>query len=181
MKYWPVPDSYSRIMPEAGEPGSFWESRGEFHHCGIDFYAPHDSAVLAIESGHVIDQGIFTTPEKKDYWNTTYYITIKSSEGVNYKYCELSNVNVHIGDYVDAGLEIGNVGSVLNKEGINNRTPYYIRELVHSNNKSMLHLELYRAPISEVRPYSGGNFLGKDKPLSLLDPTIFLAEINGDS
>ncbi len=178
MKYWPVPESYSEQMPQPGEKGSFWENRSEFFSCGVEIYAPENSAVLAIESGMVIDKGVFTSSEKKIYWNTTYYITIKTSENINYKYCELSEVYPHIGDFIDAGQEIGRVGKSINKERITSKTPYYIRELVQNGNPHKLHLELYKSPINEVRPYSGGNFSGNDRPQSLLDPLVILSEIS---
>ena len=64
LKYWPVPNSHSKIVPTAGSPGSFWEDRGDRHHSGIDIYAPEGSNVLSIEDGKVIDIGIFTSPDR---------------------------------------------------------------------------------------------------------------------
>lgn len=77
MKYWPVPDRYSKDISADGSPGSFWENRQDRFHCGIDIYAPAGSDVLSIEDGEVIDIGIFTAPAKVPYWNITKYITIK--------------------------------------------------------------------------------------------------------
>jgi murein DD-endopeptidase MepM/ murein hydrolase activator NlpD len=176
-KFWPVPDSYSDRIPDTGSPGSFWENRGETFHCGVDFYAPQGSAVIAIEGGIVIDKGVFTNPEKRSYWNLTYYVVIKTSENINYKYAELEEVFVQIGHWVYAGTKIGQIGVTIDKDRINPRTPYYVRELIRSNHTSMLHLEMYEAPIIEVRPYAGGNFEGKAMPLSLIDPNFYLAEI----
>lgn len=58
MRYWPVPDSYSKNIPLHGSSGSFWENRGDRYHCGVDIYAPPGSKVIAIECGEVIDLGV---------------------------------------------------------------------------------------------------------------------------
>ncbi len=174
MKIWPVPDSYSKEIPRNGEPGSFWEDRGDRFHCGLDIYAPKGSKVLAIQNGKVIDVGVFTTSEENAYWNKSYFIIIKTPQNVIYKYAELGEVVVHIGDFVAAGEQIGCIGDVLNPEEVNHTTPYYIHELIRENKISMLHLEAYIAPITEVRPYMGGNYFGATKPYSVLDPSLFL-------
>ena len=64
MKHWPVPNSFSNKIPVQGTSGSFWENRGDRHHCGIDIYAPANSEVLSITDGMVMDVGIFTTSDK---------------------------------------------------------------------------------------------------------------------
>ena len=174
MKQWPVPQSYSKQIPEKGEPGCFWEDRDDRRHCGVDIYAPEGSKVLAIESGYIIDAGVFTDPENSSFWKKTYYIVIKTKEKVMYKYAELQEIVVTIGDYVESGELVGKVGSALNTDVIGPDSPFYIRELVHKGNPSMLHLELYKAPIIEVKLYQSGNYFGKEKPSSLIDPTYFL-------
>lgn len=174
MKVWPVPDSYSKEIPRFGSSGSFWEDRGDRFHCGIDIYAPAGSDVLAIQSGIVIDTGVFTDSEDNIYWNRSYYIIIKSPQNVVFKYAELGQIFVEIGDSVGSGHLIGRVGNVLNPDEVNHTTPYYIHELIRKGFTSMLHLETYIAPITEVRPYQGGNYFGNTKPYSLLDPGLFL-------
>jgi len=174
MKVWPVPDSYSKDIPRNGEPGSFWEDRGDRFHCGIDIYAPEGSEVLAIQNGRVIDVGVFTNSDDYAYWNKSYFIIIKTPQNVIYKYAELGEVLVHVGDFTSAGQSIGIIGQVLNPEEISHTTPYYIHELIRQNKVAMLHLETYIAPITEVRPYIGGNFFGVSKPYSVLDPSLFL-------
>lgn len=173
-KQWPVPNSYLKHIPEKGEPGSFWEDRDDRRHCGVDIYAPEGAIVVAIESGVVIDSGVFTDPTLCDYHNRTYYVVIKSKEKINYKYAEILDVSVSIGEFVEVGTTIGKIGSVVNIDMLGPDSPFYIRELAHKGNPSMLHLELYKAPIIEVRPYQSGNFFGKDCPASLIDPTYFL-------
>lgn len=174
MKVWPVPDSYNKDIPKNGVPGSFWEDRGDRYHCGIDIYAPEHSEILTIQNGKVIDIGVFTSPEMLDYWNKTFYVIIKSPQNVIFKYAEVGEILVHIGDYVTAGQTIARVGRVLNEEMIDHTTPQYVHDLVEDGKTTMLHLEIYNAPVTEVRPYLGGNFLGETKPYSLIDPSLFL-------
>ncbi|MBM2814641.1 MAG: hypothetical protein HW421_1403 [Ignavibacteria bacterium] len=175
--HWPVPESYSKFYPKPGEPGAFWEDREDRFHCGIDIYAAQGASVIAIESGKVIDIGVFTSPQQNEYWNITYYVIIKTSSNINYKYAELEDLTLRIGDYVDCGQELGHLGLVINRDKVKVNVPMYIREILGSLNLSMLHLELYKAPITEVRPYSGGNFFGKEKPESLLNPLAYLPEM----
>ena len=78
MKCWPAPKSYTKNLPTSGVPGSFWENRRDRYHCGVDIYAPEGSDVLSVEDGKVIDIDIFTSPDKIPYWNTTYYVLLKS-------------------------------------------------------------------------------------------------------
>lgn len=177
MKYWPVPESYTDELPKFGSLGSFWRDRGDRYHCGIDIFAPPGSAVIAIESGQVVDKGIFTSPSHNRYWNTTSYITIKSSENILYKYASLSQTFIHVGDFIEGGQDIGLIGLVINKFKIAPQTPMFVREYIENNLMSMLHLEMYKSPISEVRPYSGGNYFGRTKPDSLLDPNVFLYQV----
>lgn len=174
MKVWPVPDSYKKSIPKDGEPGSFWEDRGDRFHCGIDIFAPEGSVVVAIESGYIIDKGIFTSPEKSLFLIETYYVILKTPQKILVKYAELKDIYVHTGEYVDAGQTIGTVGNAVNKESLSFQDPYYIHELADKENTSMLHLELYKAPVTIVQPYITGNFLGERRPESLIDPGLYL-------
>ncbi len=174
MKVWPVPDSYSKSLPKKGERGSFWENRGDRFHAGIDIFAPAGSDVLAIQNGKVIDIGIFTSEKLAAYLNKSYYITVKSPQNLNIKYAEVSEITVRIGDFVNAGQKIAIVSTALNKKNLSHSTPHYLRDMIEKGMFSMLHLESYIAPIAEVRPYQFGNYLGKTKPYSVVDPTLFL-------
>jgi len=181
MKFWPVPDSFESIIPKAGTPGSFWEERSDRFNCGVDIYAPEHSVVLSIEDGMVIDIGVFSSPEDEIYWNRTYYVIIKTPGKINFKYCELQEVSVKIGQKLEAGTELGRIGKILNTQHISNGVPFYIRELAYMDHPSKLHLELYKAPIMEVRPYKVGNFMGDVKPKSILDPNVYLMGIKKHS
>jgi murein DD-endopeptidase MepM/ murein hydrolase activator NlpD len=176
MKFWPVPESYSRSLPESGSPGSFWENRDDRHHCGVDIYAPKGSAVRTVEGGEVMEVGQFTSPEILPYWNRTYYILIKHHDGIVSRYAELEKVHVKIGDKVRAGQAIAQVGSVLNPEKITDASPPYIRRLRENGNQSMLHFEIYKGMPTTAEDYLGGNSFQSEKPESLLDATSYLKE-----
>jgi murein DD-endopeptidase MepM/ murein hydrolase activator NlpD len=177
MKYWPVPDSYTKVIPEAGSLGSFWEKRSERYHCGVDIYAPEGSDVLSVESGEVTNIGVFTSPGKVSYWNTTYFLLIKNSTGFVCKYAELEDVAVAINESVKAGQVIGHIGMVLNKDKITGESPIYIQKLKKNKTLCMLHFELYKSTPAYTEEYSGGNWFGSKHPNELIDPTEYLQSI----
>ena len=177
MKYWPVPNSYSKKIPKENSPGSFWENRGDRYHCGIDIYAPEGSDVLSVEDGKVIDIDIFTSSDKMTYWNATYYVLLKNKNGFVCKYAELHDILVKKEMVVKAGEIIGHVGSVLNTDQISKQSPQYIQRLNDNNKQSMLHFELYTSEPNNHEYYSGGNWFGATKQKNLLDPTNYLSEI----
>ncbi len=174
MKVWPVPNSYKKTIPRKGEVGSFWEDRGDRFHCGIDIYAPPQSEVLAIENGYVIDIGKFTSEGDSHYWTDTQYIIIKTNKKLLVKYAELIEVYVHIGDYIDSGQSIGKIGNAIKKDAVSYEDPFYLQDLAEGVNISMLHLEIYKAPVTIVQPYTAGNYLGERRPESLIDPSLYL-------
>ena len=177
MRYWPVPDSYKKKLPTAGDPGSFWENRGDRNHCGIDIYAPPESRVLAVDKGKVVEVGIFTSPEAVPYWNVTYYILIRHEDGLVAKYAELGETVARQGDMARAGEVIGLVGSVLNPEKITESCPPYVLLLKGNGHSSMLHFELYRELSSLPCNYLGGNSFDLSKPPKILDPTTYLQDL----
>jgi murein DD-endopeptidase MepM/ murein hydrolase activator NlpD len=174
MKFWPVPNSYSKNIPGLGLPGSFWECREDRRHCGIDIYAPEGSDVLSIEDGKVIDIGVFTSPDKASYWNTTYYVLIENKTGCVCKYAELGDVVVNVDEQIKGGQLIGHVGLVLDVDKVTKESPLYIRKIKEKRNQSMLHFELYKSFPFENRNYLGGNWFGDVKPTCLLDPFDYL-------
>lgn len=177
MKYWPVPKSYSKNIPNNNSPGSFWENRGDRYHCGVDIYAPLGSDVIAVENGEVFDVGLFTSPLLLPHWNTTYYILIKNITGYICKYAELRDVNINVADQINSGQLIGHVGQVLKRQSITQESPAYIKELLKKNNLSMLHFELFKASPIRSNDYLGGNWYGSKKPRYLLNPTSYLLSI----
>ena len=157
MKYWPVPNSYSKKIPLKDSSGSFWEHRGDRFHTGIDIYAPKDSDVLCIEDGRVIETGIFTSPDKIPYWNTTYYVLVENNSGLICRYAELGDITVKNNESIKAGQLIGHIGTVLNFDKISKDSPIYIRNLKKKSHKSMLHFELYTSYPKDIKDYVGGN------------------------
>lgn len=181
MYRWPVPHSYSNLIPAYGQPGSFWEERGDRYHCGADIYAPEGTEVLAIEEGGVLSTLIATSPEFINYWNTTYSILIQTYTGFYCRYAELGEIFVKEGEFVNAGDPIGLIGCVLNIDLIDANAPPYIQKLRQGGNVSMLHFELYTRPPQTNPDYFGGNWLGKGRPIGLIDPTNYLNQILIDS
>ena len=174
MRYWPVPNSYSRIIPKNNAQGSFWEDREDRYHCGIDIYAPVGSEVKSIEDGTVLDIGIFTSPKKVSYWNKTKYVLIKNTDDAICKYAELGEITVEINESIRAGQLIGYIGTVLNIDKISKESPLYIQKLNENNLTSMLHLEIYNSEPKQNKMYLGGNWFGTKKPKNLMNPTNYL-------
>jgi hypothetical protein len=174
MTCWPVPESYSKKIPETGRRGAFWEMRGDRRHCGIDLHAPPGSRVLAIRAGTVIATGVQTSPVKLPYWHTTYYLLVRQIDGLIVCYAELGEIYVRPGDEIAECRCIGSVGVVLEPEKIGPDAPAYIRELRDAGLTAMLHLEVYSQLPAGSPEYSGGNWFGNCKPPYLLDPaTLF--------
>lgn len=175
MKKWPVPDSYTKNLPEENSNGGFWKFRGDRYHCGIDIYAPVRSKVLAVDGGKVVDTGIFTSPEMIYYWNKTYYIVIEHSGGLICRYAEMGGITVEKEESIKAGQLLGYVGEVINVGKVTEESPNYVMELKNNGRQSMLHLELYDGYPLLKDEYLGGNLFRNDKPENLLDPTTYLS------
>jgi len=164
-------------IPRKGEPGSFWEDRGDRYHCGIDLYAPENTEVVSVEGGIVTETGLMTSPELLPYWNPTYYVIIEHEKGLFCKYGELACFSVKKGDKLEPGSLIGHVGMVLNSDKIDKSCPLYIQKLKNKN-PSMLHFEVWKnEPITAHRHYLGGNWFADEKPKNLVDPAEYLESI----
>lgn len=173
----PIANPKSKIYPSNGAKGSFWENRGDRYHCGVDFYAPINTDVLAVESGVVVETGVFTTSKDNSYWNTTYYVIVKLASDQVLKYAELSEINVEKGEDIIVGDAVGKVGAVLNNKLVDFSAPYYVQDLCKNNCISMLHLELHKFPYQPLNNYLGGNYFGKSQPDSLLNIEDYLNNI----
>jgi murein DD-endopeptidase MepM/ murein hydrolase activator NlpD len=173
---WPVADSFTEILPRAGEPGSFWEDRGDRRHCGVDIYAPLGSIVQALEDGKVLETGVFTTARQCAYWSDTFYVLIQHVSGVMVRYAELAEMRVIKAEIIKAGSVIGAVGRVLDVAKIDDSSPAYIQRLKKANMPSMLHFEFYAAMPNKLPDYLGGNWFAEARPDFLLDPCRFLNE-----
>jgi len=132
-----------------------------------------------VEEGQVLEVGVFTTPRRVAYWNTTFYLLVQGQEGRVFNYAELGRLEVVPGDRVGPGDLIGQVGQVLNAEAIDDQAPPYIRKLQEGGCESMLHLELYSSwedCLLQDRFYSGGNWFSPHRPQGLLDPADLMLE-----
>ena len=174
MKYWPIPNSYSKKLPSDESYGSFWEKRGDRYHCGIDIYAPSGSEVISIDNGIVIETGIFTSPNKIKYWNQTKYVLIQNQDDLFCKYAELGSLSVKTNESIKAGQLLGYVGTVLNIKKITKLSPQYIQKIKYDNNTSMLHFEIYTSKPHETKKYLGGNWFGNNKPINLINPNNYM-------
>ncbi len=177
MRVWPVPDSYQKSVPASGQPGSFWENRGDRHHAGVDIYAPAGSPVLALEDGVVQAIRPFTSTASQSYWHNTLEILIRTDAGVYHRYAELEQALTYQGEKVKAGTQIGLVGCVLNPQGVTGSTPGYVRYLIQTQKLSMLHFEMYTDIQSMDQSYSGGNYYLDSIPVGLFDPSQILESI----
>lgn len=174
MKSWPLPNSYEDKLPSDGDRGSYWEDRQIGFNCGIELFCPPNSEVLAIESGIVLDISTFSKIDDGHCLENTMQCVIKSNS-IIYKYCFLTEVNVKLGQKIDGGSKLGLCGVAIIKDKIKDTDPFYLREIAHNNLTSLLHIEIFKSPIMEVRPYKFGNYLGDIRPNSLLNPLLFLS------
>jgi murein DD-endopeptidase MepM/ murein hydrolase activator NlpD len=96
-------------MPVVGTPTSGYGSRidpiqhKEIKHPGFDLAAKTGTPVSAAAAGTVVSAGPAGT-----YGNL---VTVRHGNGVETRYAHLSATTVKAGDHVDAGQQIGNVGT----------------------------------------------------------------------
>lgn len=180
MKSWPLPDSFSNTLPRDGDRGSYWEDRHIGHNCGVDLFCPPNSEVLAIDSGVVLAISTFSEPSDEHCFESTLQCVIKC-DAIIYKYCFISEICVKLGQKVSAGDKLGICGVAINKQNINGTDPFYLREIAHNGNTSLLHLELFKAPVMEVRPYKFGNYMGDITPTSVINPVLYLSGLSKQS
>ena len=126
---WPLGDNLPRHIPQPGEPGSFWEDRGDRHHAGVDLYAPVGSPVLAIQASRILRISVHTSPGILPFWNTTYAIVLQLPSGITLRYAELGEISVSVEQVVTCGQVLGHVGQVLLPNRIIPTDPQYIHLL----------------------------------------------------
>ncbi|WP_344220882.1 M23 family metallopeptidase [Kribbella sancticallisti] len=100
-----MPVSGYRITAVFGQGGSRWAR----NHTGTDFAAPTGTRVGAVMQGVVISAG-----QAGPYGNQ---IKIRHADGTETWYNHLSKIIVTVGERVDAGEQIGAVGSTGNSTG----------------------------------------------------------------
>ncbi len=124
MNRWVVPVSDYEITATFGTGGSLWSS----DHTGLDFAAAEGTPVVSTAAGEVTSTGYDGA-----YGNQ---VVITHDDGTETWYCHLSSISVSTGESVEAGTDIGAVGSTGNTTG-----PH-------------LHLEVHPGGGAPVDPYS---------------------------
>lgn len=126
-------------IPIQPHVGSYGIQRKFDIHTGIDLYCPENTSVHAVESGTVIDVGIFTGESvNSPWWLETSYITIEGPSGI-VLYGEVDPL-VKISDNIQAGQKIATIKRVLRND--------------KGRPTSMLHLELFQNNINvDPTPY----------------------------
>ena len=180
MKCWPIPNSFLESLPTEGDRGSYWEDRHIGFNCGVDIFCPQDSNVFVIESGTVLNISQCTERSEFSCFESTMQCVIKCNS-VMYKYSFLEEINLHLGQNVEKGDLLGKIGNVIIKERVKSSDPFYLRDIAHSNQTSFLHLEIFKSPIMEIRPYSYGNYLCEQKPQSIINPNLYLSGLTKET
>jgi len=111
-----IPEGMPRfVLPVAGRPSSGYGLRmdpiqgKEVNHPGFDLAATSGTPVAAAAGGTVVHAGPAST-----YGNL---VTVRHENGFETRYAHLSAVEVNVGDPVQAGQEIGKVGSTGHSTG----------------------------------------------------------------
>ncbi len=101
----PVDGDYE-LTAHFGDSGGNWSSG---YHTGLDFAAPAGTDVVAAADGEVVSAG----------WEGAYgyQVVIEHEDGYQTTYSHLSTIRVDVGDEVDAGDHIGDVGNTGNTTG----------------------------------------------------------------
>lgn len=154
-------------LPINPHPGSFGAVRKFDIHKGVDLYCHEGYNVYAVESGEIIEWGIFTGPEADcPWWNETGYILVQGKSGfVIYGEVDLTIVKMLGRVPVTAGQRIATVKAVL--------PPEKIRPDIPGHSNAMLHLELLNEYVDPTRKSSDWE-LNQPRPKWLLDPTAYL-------
>jgi len=103
------PDSLSLMQPCEGVRSSSFGLRRVFNgesrnpHSGMDLAAPEGAPVLATAAGRVIDRG--------DYFFSGNMIILDHGQGLLTLYAHLSAMDVHVGEQVERGAQIGRVSA----------------------------------------------------------------------
>ena len=97
------------VLPVAGRPSSGYGLRadpihgGTVNHPGFDLAAAPGTEVTAAASGTIVHAGPAGT-----YGNL---VTVRHENGFETRYAHLSSIDVQIGDVVEAGADLGKVGT----------------------------------------------------------------------
>ncbi len=163
-KCWPVPNSYSKKIPENGEYGAFkkdeWHDKLGHWHSGVDFLCPTGSKVIVIEDCVVIETGQFTGYPGSPQYRKTWFVKVKNGDGKIAVYGELRRPKLKMGQKLKNGQIVGYVARVS-----------WTRHQPDRKKRSMLHFELYRKGTKKTVEWWSKN---RKKPKNLLNPTNYL-------
>ena len=102
---WVLPTVGYHLTARFGQASGLWSHL----HTGLDFAAPTGNPIFAIANGVITDAGYDGAYGNK---------TVETLEdGTEIWYCHQSAVNVHAGDPIRGGQQIGNIGSTGNVTG----------------------------------------------------------------
>lgn len=102
---WVLPTTGYHLTARFGMSGGLWSS----NHTGLDFAAPSGTPIVAVANGTITETGY-----DGSYGNKTVETL---EDGTEIWYCHQSAVNVHAGDPIRGGQQIGNIGSTGNVTG----------------------------------------------------------------
>jgi murein DD-endopeptidase MepM/ murein hydrolase activator NlpD len=102
---WVLPVRDYRLTGRFGDVSGLWHTV----HTGLDFAAPYGTAIHAVAGGVVV-----STAYDGSYGNKT---VIRLPDGTTLWYCHQSAIAVHVGQRVEAGQFIGNIGTTGNVTG----------------------------------------------------------------
>ncbi|MCW2756524.1 MAG: Glycyl-glycine endopeptidase precursor [Nocardioidaceae bacterium] len=102
---WFLPTTGYHLTARFGMAGGLWSN----NHTGLDFAAPYGTPIVAVANGTITFTGY-----DGSYGNKT----IETLEdGTELWYAHQSEIDVHVGDVVRGGQEIGHIGATGNTTG----------------------------------------------------------------
>jgi murein DD-endopeptidase MepM/ murein hydrolase activator NlpD len=174
MSIWPIEENRKSDLPNRNTSGSFWARIGNFYNCGIDLYSDENKLVKSMFSGTVIHKGKFTSKDDKSYLNDSDYVVIKTDKNLHIKYAGIKASELNYGQRIEAGQIIGKILSILDNSKKNIPTTMIDVNLISYFENPRLHLEVYKPPFVEIKPYSFGLFKAQYQPEAIIDPTLLL-------
>ncbi len=167
------------FIPKDTHPGAFGVKRKHHVHTGVDLYVHRPNAIVyPFEDGEIVGAGQFTGHEiGMPFWNTTYYISVKSGDKV-IVYGEIkidddfgTDWRKIIGQKVTTQTKLGVIIPVVNE-----RKPQY-----EYHNTKMLHVEMFEASKYHLgfgSDWGPVNSYGvREEPIGIINPTEYLERI----
>jgi murein DD-endopeptidase MepM/ murein hydrolase activator NlpD len=181
MSIWPIEENRNSKIPDRDDSGSFWSRIGNFYNCGVDLFSEESNTVMSMYGGTIIHKGKFTSKEDKSYLKDSDYVVIKSSNNLHIKYAGISSDNLPIGTHVEAGQVIGKIQTILDDSHKTLHTTITDVNLINYFADPRLHIEVYKPPFVEIKPYSFGLFKAHYQPQAIINPTFLLESIEQKS